>query len=88
MLVTDEAGPLSLAGVMGGLESEVTETTQNVLLEGASWNYINTRRTVSAQSSSLKRLPLPRAVPPWRNSVCACLERIANGAAGRLPPGW
>lgn len=50
ILVTDQAGPLSLAGVMGGAESEVTRETKNVLLEGASWNYVNTRRTVSAHN--------------------------------------
>lgn len=48
IVVADTAGSLSLAGVMGGLESEVTETTRNVLLEGATWNPINVRRTVSA----------------------------------------
>lgn len=48
-LVCDTAGPLSIAGVMGGLESEVTEKTRNVLLEGASWNFINIRRTMAAQ---------------------------------------
>ena len=49
VLVTDQSGPLSLAGVMGGAESEVSENTTNVLLEGASWNYVNTRKTVAAQ---------------------------------------
>ena len=49
VLVTDTAGALSMAGVMGGAESEVTEITRNVLLEGASWNYINIRRTTAAQ---------------------------------------
>ncbi len=50
VLVTDTAGPLSLAGVMGGEESEVNPSTRNVLLEGASWNYVNVRRTVSDQN--------------------------------------
>ena len=45
VLVCDETGPLSIAGVMGGMESEVTESTKNVLLEGAAWNFINIRRT-------------------------------------------
>ncbi len=45
VLVCDEKGPLSIAGVMGGAESEVTERTRNVLLEGAAWNFINIRRT-------------------------------------------
>ncbi len=49
VMVCDTAGALSLAEVMGGQESEVSETTTNVLLEGAAWNFINTRRTVNAQ---------------------------------------
>lgn len=49
VLVCDSAGPLSIAGVMGGLESEVTETTRNVLLEGAAWNFINIRKTITSQ---------------------------------------
>ena len=49
VLVCDTTGPLSIAGVMGGLESEVTETTRNVLLEGAAWNFINIRKTVFSQ---------------------------------------
>ena len=50
VLVCDEQGPLSIAGVMGGAESEVAERTVNVLLEGAAWDFINVRRTVKAQS--------------------------------------
>ncbi|NIS78773.1 MAG: phenylalanine--tRNA ligase subunit beta [Anaerolineales bacterium] len=49
ILVADSAGALSLAGIMGGAQSEVSESTTNVLLEGASWNYVNIRRTVAAQ---------------------------------------
>ncbi len=49
VLVCDEAGSLSIAGVMGGQESEVTPHTHTVLLEGAAWNYMNIRRTITAQ---------------------------------------
>jgi phenylalanyl-tRNA synthetase beta chain len=49
VLVCDTAGALSIAGVMGGAESEVHSGTRNVLLEGAAWNYINIRRTMAAQ---------------------------------------
>ncbi|MBN2556796.1 MAG: phenylalanine--tRNA ligase subunit beta [Anaerolineales bacterium] len=49
VLVCDEKGPLSIAGVMGGLETEVTESTTNVLLEGAAWNFINIRKTLTKQ---------------------------------------
>jgi phenylalanyl-tRNA synthetase beta chain len=50
VMVCDQSGALALAGVMGGAESEVSENTTNVLLEGASWSMINTRRTVIAQN--------------------------------------
>ncbi len=50
VLVCDAAGALSIAGVMGGAESEVTETTRSVLLEGAAWNFINIRRTTNAHN--------------------------------------
>jgi phenylalanyl-tRNA synthetase beta chain len=52
VLVCDSAGVLSIAGVMGGAESEVNGETRNVLLEGAAWNFTNVRRTLSAQRMS------------------------------------
>ncbi|MCC6906174.1 MAG: phenylalanine--tRNA ligase subunit beta [Anaerolineae bacterium] len=49
ILVCDTAGALSLGGIMGGAESEISDTTTSVLLEAASWNYINIRKTLTAQ---------------------------------------
>lgn len=48
ILVTDPKGNLSIGGIMGGAESEVSETSQNILLEAAAWNFINIRRTSQA----------------------------------------
>ena len=48
ILVTDPAGALSLGGIMGGEESEINAGTTNVLLEAASWNFINIRRSTHA----------------------------------------
>ena len=48
ILVTDPKGNLSIGGIMGGGESEVSETSQNILLEAAAWNFINIRRTSQA----------------------------------------
>ncbi len=52
VLVADTAGPLSIGGIMGGAESEVSAGTTRVLLEGAAWNFINIRRTAAAQGLS------------------------------------
>lgn len=49
VLVCDDKGPLSIAGVMGGAESEVRDTTVNILLESAAWDFLSIRRTVQAQ---------------------------------------
>jgi len=45
LLITDGGGPVAIAGVMGGFESEVTDRTRNILLEAANFNYVNNRRT-------------------------------------------
>ena len=45
LLITNGGGPVAVAGVMGGLESEVTEATTDVLLESANFHFLNVRRT-------------------------------------------
>lgn len=45
ILITDGSEIVGLAGVMGGLDSEITDKTVNVLLEGASFNKENIRKT-------------------------------------------
>jgi phenylalanyl-tRNA synthetase beta chain len=90
VLVTDQAGPLSLAGVMGGLESEVEAHTKNVLLEGASWNYINTRRTVSAHMlPSEAAYRFERGVHPEiaPMGVKRCLEWMRKWTGGTIAKG-
>lgn len=45
LVIYDRHGPLSLAGVMGGATSEVSDTTTRVLLEIAIWEPANIRKT-------------------------------------------
>lgn len=49
ILVCDTAGVLGLGGVIGGAETEISDTTRSVLLEAANWNFINIRRTMQSQ---------------------------------------
>jgi phenylalanyl-tRNA synthetase beta chain len=49
ILVCDTKGALSLGGIMGGAESEINDHSKNILLEAAAWNYLNIRRTMTAQ---------------------------------------
>ncbi len=48
LLITDGGGPVAIAGVMGGLESEVTGSTTNVLIESANFSWSSIRRTSQA----------------------------------------
>lgn len=45
LVIADAKGPVALAGVMGGLHSEVTAQTTNILLEAASFTGPSIRRT-------------------------------------------
>jgi phenylalanyl-tRNA synthetase beta chain len=45
LLICDAEGPVALAGVMGGLDSEVTASTTQVLIESAYFNPRTIRRT-------------------------------------------
>ncbi|MCQ2560151.1 MAG: phenylalanine--tRNA ligase subunit beta, partial [Clostridia bacterium] len=45
LLIADPEKPLVVAGIMGGLESEVTEKTQRVLLESAVFEPVCVRKT-------------------------------------------
>lgn len=52
LIIADTAGPIAIAGVMGGAETEVTAATKNILLESANFDFISVRRT-------MRRLDLP-----------------------------
>ncbi len=45
LLIADPAGPLGIAGVMGGAASEVSETTRDVVVESAIFDPVSIRRT-------------------------------------------
>ncbi len=65
LMICDSKGPVGIGGVMGGLETEVSETTTRVLLESASFNFINIRRTATQQKlPSEAAYRFSRGVPP------------------------
>lgn len=45
LVITDGKKPIAIAGVMGGIDSEVTENTKIILLEGANFNEGSIRKT-------------------------------------------
>lgn len=90
VLICDTIGSLSLAGVMGGLESEVTDSTRNILLEAASWNFVNTRKTVQAQKlPSEAAYRFARGVHPELAplGMRLGLDRMAQWSGGEIAEG-
>jgi len=45
LLIADQEGPVAVAGVMGGLDSEITDRTTGVVLESAAFDPVSVRRT-------------------------------------------
>ncbi|WP_061017523.1 phenylalanine--tRNA ligase subunit beta, partial [Microbacterium sp. CCH5-D1] len=52
LLITDESGPIGLAGVMGGGTTEMSDSTRNVMIEAASFD-----PTTIARSARRHKLP-------------------------------
>ncbi|WP_404475478.1 phenylalanine--tRNA ligase subunit beta [Microbacterium aerolatum] len=77
LLITDESGPIGLAGVMGGGTTEMTDATRNVLIEAANFDPISIARTARRHklpSEASKRFE--RGVDPLIPFVAA--RRVAD----------
>ena len=87
LVIADERGPVALAGVIGGLESEVTEQTTSILLESATFLGTNIRKTsVALKSRSEASLRFEKGLPPELAMVASqratkLLVEIAGGKA-------
>jgi phenylalanyl-tRNA synthetase beta chain len=90
VLVCDQKGALSLAGVMGGAESEVNDHSKDILLEGAAWNFINIRRTANQHAlPSEASYRMSRGVHPALaiEGLKRCLYWMAAWSGGKVAPG-
>jgi len=47
LVITDSKKPIAIAGVMGGAEKEVKDTTKNIILESANFNSLSIRQTAA-----------------------------------------
>lgn len=75
ILICDEDKPIALAGVMGGLDSEVTMDTKNILIESAIFNPYNIRYTSKEILRSEASVRFEKGVDPKRTKEA--LDRAA-----------
>lgn len=85
LLITDGQKPVALAGVMGGLNSEVTGDTVNILLESAHFNGGIVRKTSrqlglrSEASLRFEKVANTEAVIPALNRAAQLIHELAGG---------
>jgi phenylalanyl-tRNA synthetase beta chain len=78
LVIADTAGPVALAGVMGGADTEVFAATTNILLESANFDFRSVRRT-------MKELNLPsEASVRFSRGIHPEVVRPAAERAGEL----
>ena len=86
LVIVDDDGPTSLAAVMGGARSEVTETTRRVIMEAASWDpptvmYTSRRHDLRSEASArFERGVDPNLAPDANARACKLLVEIGGGS--------
>ena len=91
LVIADARRPVALAGVIGGRASEISETTRNVLLEGAWFDPASVRRTARAlglrtdASSRFERGADPEGSLPALDRAAALIVEVAGGALAAGP---
>ena len=87
LVIADATRPVAVAGVMGGEESEISSTTQDVLIESAWFNPASVRRTAkllglhTEASHRFERGVDPEGVVIAQERCVALICEIAGGVA-------
>jgi phenylalanyl-tRNA synthetase beta chain len=87
LVIADAERAVAVAGVMGGADSEVGDTTRTIVLESAHFNPLSVRRTSRAlelkteASARFERGIDPRLPLTAMERACALLEMIGAGTA-------
>lgn len=90
LLITDDSGPIGLAGVMGGESTEVSDKTVNVIIEAAHFEPLSIARSarrhklISEASKRFERGVDPRVAEFAAARVVQLLEVHAGGTADGL----
>lgn len=84
MVIANNDHAVALAGVMGGLNSEVENTTKDIVIESAIFNPVNIRLTSKRVLRSEASNRFEKGLDPLRtymaiNRACVLLEELAEG---------
>lgn len=90
LVICDGAGPIALAGIMGGLDSEVQNNTTNILLESAYFNPMTIRRTskrLGLHTESSHRFERGTDVDMVPLALDRATSLIVKLSGGKIAPG-
>ena len=84
IVISDGERPIGLAGTMGGLDTEITDNTKNVLIEAAIFNPMKIRKTSNKILRSEASNRFEKGLDPNRTYMalkraCHMLEKYADG---------
>ncbi|MEI7837057.1 MAG: phenylalanine--tRNA ligase subunit beta [Planctomycetota bacterium] len=85
LVIADAQRPVAVAGVMGGLDTEVNDKTTNILLEAAQFASLSVRRTsralglMSESNYRFERGVDPVAVDEASRRACQLILQLAGG---------
>ncbi len=84
IVISDGTKAIGLAGVMGGLDTEITENTKNVIIESAIFDNVKIRRTSNKILRSEASNRFEKGLDPNRTYMaieraCHMLEKYADG---------
>ncbi|HKW76545.1 MAG TPA: phenylalanine--tRNA ligase subunit beta [Terriglobales bacterium] len=87
LIIADAVRPVALAGVMGGLDSAISESTKNILIESAWFDPATVRRTARRLGMHTDASHIFERGADWAATVLACnrvAELILETAGGEL----
>ncbi|MEO9897267.1 MAG: phenylalanine--tRNA ligase subunit beta [Paracoccaceae bacterium] len=90
MVISDDAGPESIAGIMGGLDTGCTEETVNVFVESAYWDPVQIAyagRALKVSSDARYRFERgvdPVFTPAGLDHACAMIMEHAGGTPSNM----
>lgn len=87
LVVADNSGAIALAGVMGGLSTAISDSTQNIFLESAWFNAANVRKTAKLHTISTdSSFRFERGIDPHNtvNAMTQAANLIIEIAGGKI----
>ena len=90
ILITDQSGPISMAGTMGGLSTEIDDDSTDIVIEGAHFNAVgiakeSRRLKLHSEASYRFERGVDRELPIPATAKAVVLLRLLGG--GQIVPG-